>query len=86
MTRLIFTKNKEGNVYTTHEVLAREKVINGHVIVKDDGCHYLITDLGSGKLLAQGVERTVTMAKKVIKAKFKELGVVMHDEVRKKVE
>lgn len=86
MTRLIFTKNEAGNVHTTKELLAREKVINGHVIIKDDGCHYVVTDLGSGQVLASGTERTITLAKGKIKSKFKELGVIFYDEVRKKLE
>lgn len=86
MTRLVFEKNEAGNVYSTKEFLAREKVINGHVLVKDDGCHYLVTDLGSGKILSTGIARNITLAKKAVKDKFKDLGVVVHDEVRKKLE
>lgn len=86
MTRLIFTKNQSGTIHTTKEVLAREKVINAHVMITDTGVKYIVTDLGSGQLLANGGAKNITEAKKIIKAKFKDLGVLFHDEVRKKLE
>lgn len=86
MTRLTFTKNEIGNVYTTKELLAREKVINGVIRIEEIGINYTITDLGANKVLGFGICKNITEAKNRVKNKFKDLGVLFHDEVRKKLE
>ena len=84
MKRLIFTK--EENSYSTQQFIARGNVIIGHVFNLDDKFLYSITDLNTGVILEFGTTKTLTSSKKEIKNKFKELGVVFYDEVRKKLE
>lgn len=86
MTRLVFVKNQAGNIHTTKEMLAREKVIIGHIIVEDSGIKFIVTDLGSGAILLNGTAKTIALAKKSLKEAFKSYGVLFHDEVRKKLE
>lgn len=85
MTRITYTKNNKGDVLTTKEMLARDKVVNANILIKDDGFYYVITDLGTGTKLVNGVCKNITEAKKLLKQKFKDLGVVITDEVRKKI-
>ncbi len=86
MTRLTFDRNEAGDILTTKQFIARDKVINGHIIIKEVMCLYFVSDLDSGKVIHHGVCENVSSAKKFIKNKFKELGVIMYDEVRKKLE
>lgn len=88
MTRITYVKNEEGTVLTSKEVLAKNKVIIAHIFVPTDKTTeaiYSITDLGSGAAMVKGSAKTVALAKKEVKSEFKKLGVVMNDEVRKKL-
>lgn len=85
MIRITYIKNEAGTVLTTKEALARNKVINANILIKDDGCHYVVTDLGAGTVLASGVCKNVTSAKREVKNAFRALGVVISGEARKKL-
>lgn len=85
MKRLLFEKNTDGSVYTCKEMLARNIVVNANILVKDDGYMYMITNLGNGVVLLNGTTKRLTDAKRLVKERLKDLGVVFQDEVRKKV-
>lgn len=85
MTRLTFNKNETGDILTTKQFIAREKVINAHIIIKEDKFLFIINDLTSGKILSHGCTNTLAKAKKNIKLEFKQLGIIIYDELRKKL-
>lgn len=86
MTRLIFVKNQDGTQYTTKETIAREKIIRGCITINVDGLfNYYILDVGNGNFLANGTIDNFSKTKSLIKTKFKELGVIFDNEIRKKV-
>lgn len=85
MTRLTFIKNERGDVLSTKQFLARDKLINGYILISDLFIYFII-DLGSGKALEYGIVDSESNAKKMVKDKFKELGIIFYDEIRKKLE
>jgi len=86
MTRLTFTKNERGDVLKTKQLIAREKVIDAHILLREDGYYYFVNDIDNDIVLLHGVTSQISVAKKLIKDKFKELGVIILDEVRKTLE
>ena len=85
MTRLVFHKNEDGTTYSTNQFIAREKLIIAHVVYCGDHWMYLVIDLGAGNILFKGNYDTIHKCKSMVKLVFKDLGVKIHDEVRKKV-
>lgn len=87
MTRLRYETTMDGSISETKEMIAREKVIKGQIVLQTNNtfdCH--IIDVGSGTILVHKNTDTFNKAKKIIKNKFKDLGVLIFDEVRKKLE
>lgn len=88
MTRLTFIKKQNGLQYFTKNFIARDKIIRGSILVNPaDGIFCcLITNVDDGSFLYNEQCDNFHKAKHLLKVKFKELGVLFNNEVRKKVE
>lgn len=90
MKRIKYRKHRDRDIYFTKQLVAGAKAINATIInrsqqVDNSGFQIIIHDLTDGVILYEELCKSFDKAKKVIKSKFKELGVKIDDEVRKKV-
>jgi len=86
MTRIKYRKHPDRDIYFTKQYLTGNKLVHGTIISRDDRYQVIINDLNEGVLLYEQLCASFNSAKKVVKNKFKSLGVDIADEVRKKID
>lgn len=86
MTRLTFTRSQDGLRYVTKDFMAREKLIRGTILCNNAEFAYSISNIETTEIIHIGNCDNFHKAKHLLKVKFKELGVLFNNEVRKKVE
>ena len=87
MIRITYKKHPRKNIYFTKNMIAGNKAVYGTIINRDSDGKFqcIVTDLSEGNVIYNQLCETFASSKRVIKNKFKELGVVIYDEVRKKI-
>lgn len=90
MKRIRYKRNIDRPIYYSGQYLAGKKILHATIIHREDGDNpgyqVIINDLDQGILLYDELCKSYEKAKKVVKEKFKEYGLKIDDEVRKKVE
>lgn len=88
-TRITYKRHPERNIWFSKQFQAGNKIVNATIINRegDGNFQVIIHDLNAGIILYEQLTQTMTAAKRVVKNKFKEVGVTLLDEIRgKKVE
>lgn len=87
MTRIKYKKHPDRNIYFTKQFLAGKKLVNATIINRDTDNRFqvIVHDLNDGIIIYEQLCVSFASAKRVVKNKFKEVGVEIADEVRKKL-
>lgn len=88
MTRITYRKHADRDIYYSKTYMAGKMLLHATIIHKEDTHKFqvIINDLVDGVLVYEQLCTDYAMAKRVVKNKFKQLGVKLEDEIRKKVE
>lgn len=90
MTRIIYRKHPEREIYFTKQYPAGNKILHATIINKvneeTDRYQVIINDMNQGVLLYEQLCASFESAKRVVKNQFILQGVDIKSEIRKKIE
>ena len=88
MTRITYKKHPERDIYFSKQFHAGKMLLHATIIHKEDTHKFqvIINDLADGIMVYEQLCQDYNMAKRVVKNKFKFLGVKFDDEVKKKID